>query len=239
MTISKNLQVIKNGIEECSIEELNDLFEILRHQFNVKENELKNSFKVGMICKCSNRPSTLYKVIKINPKYIQCKEVDSNGNVKSIPITHNISPALLEPVGKIVADSTETKKTTQSTIEDSDISMVYTQKFPTDDDDDDNNWRKNLNYLDEIDKIQESKGESLLYRYFFVDIADGKAYYQVIGVTPKNVTIKRCSGLCPDEYYDDVLGYDERTLPKKTIEPLVKRRIALEKFYTSSTSSIS
>ena len=113
--------------------------------------------------------------------------------------------------------------------------MLYSKQFPTDDwsniDVTIANSNKNLEHLQSIDKAQEAKGESLLFRYFSRPVADGLAWYQVTKVTAKTVTVKWCDGICLDDYYDGMLGDGETTMPRHIIEPLVQGRIAMDKLF--------
>lgn len=114
--------------------------------------------------------------------------------------------------------------------------MKYAKQFPTDDWSDVNqtikNSEANLAHLKSIDKAQAEKGGNLLYRYFSRPVADGLAWYQVIKVTPKNVTVQWCDGICLDNYCDTMLGDGEITLPRHIVEPLVQGRIAMDKFFS-------
>ena len=113
--------------------------------------------------------------------------------------------------------------------------MLYTQQAPTNDWSDTDklirNVAINLNHLKAIDKAQEEKGESLLYRYITRQVADGQAYYQIIRVTKTQVTLRWCEGVCPDGYIDDLLG-KLITLQRYPIENLVKHRVAMGKFHS-------
>ena len=115
--------------------------------------------------------------------------------------------------------------------------MKYTKQHPID------NWKDvdlcvknsklNFEHLKSIDDEQEKRGEPLLYRYFTRPVADGTAWYQVIKVTSKNVTVQWCDGISLDNYCDGMLGDGEITMPRNVIEPLVRGRIALNKVFSN------
>ena len=113
--------------------------------------------------------------------------------------------------------------------------MLYSKQFPIDDwsniDVTIANSNKNLEHLQSIDKAQEAKGESLLFRYFSRPVADGLAWYQVTKVTTKTVTVKWCDGISLDDYCDGMLGDGETTMPRHIIEPLVQGRIIMDKVF--------
>lgn len=79
------------------------------------------------------------------------------------------------------------------------------------------------------DKEAQEKN-TLLHRYFQVPVADGMAYYQVTRVTSRTATVKRCEGICPDEYADGMLG-DGCTLPIAMIKQQVKVVETLNKLF--------
>lgn len=66
---------------------------------------------------------------------------------------------------------------------------------------------KNGNFLDEIDKFFK-KEDTVIFRSFSVPVGDGKAIYQVINqdVNTGQFLVKRCTGICLDEYADNYLG---------------------------------
>lgn len=92
------------------------------------------------------------------------------------------------------------------------------------------NSQKNLDNLQAIDKEAREKGE-LLYRYFYVPVADGRAYYQIIKILGTKVAVRICFGICLDSYVDHVLG-ERSTLPLKKAKQLVESRQALEDLFS-------
>ena len=113
--------------------------------------------------------------------------------------------------------------------------MIYQKQYPTDDYSDIDvsieNSEKNLAHLKSIDKIQEAKGENLLYRYFSRPVADGMAWYQVTKVTSKTATVQWCDGICLDNYQDGMLGYGG-TVPVDMVFNMVDLRIQMDKLFS-------
>ena len=91
------------------------------------------------------------------------------------------------------------------------------------------NSQKNLEHLMKCDKEAQEKN-TLLHRYFHLPVADGRAYYQVTRVTTKTATVKRCEGICLDEYADNMLG-DGCTLPIAMVKQQVKAVESLNKLF--------
>lgn len=106
--------------------------------------------------------------------------------------------------------------------------MKYKQKYNTDVSSDWKTAVKNsdLNFK-ELKRINDEQKqlnpESLLYRYFALPVADGRAYYQVTRVKTKKCVVTRCSGICLDEYADNILG-DECELSLAQTKQLVLRQ---------------
>lgn len=110
----------------------------------------------------------------------------------------------------------------------------YKQLFPTDMGFDEirqlkQNWDKNFKELKRIDKDAQEKG-ALLHRYFSTPVNDGRAYYQVTKIKAKTCVLTRCTGICPDEYSDHILG-DECEMPIKKVEGFVYRQQAINKLF--------
>lgn len=110
--------------------------------------------------------------------------------------------------------------------------MKYKQHFPTPM----NDWEKarvnadnNLNVLEGIDKEQKAKGE-ILWRYFKRNVADGYAFYQIVKVTKKTAKVVLCTGICLDEWVDNLLG-TECTLPIEKVQELMYNRDAIESLF--------
>ena len=91
------------------------------------------------------------------------------------------------------------------------------------------NWENNFKELSRIDKEAQDNG-TLLYRYFSTPVADGRAYYQVTKVKSKTCILTRCTGICPDEYADSILGA-ECEMPLKKVEEFVNRQQAINRLF--------
>jgi hypothetical protein len=110
--------------------------------------------------------------------------------------------------------------------------MKYKQKYNTDINSD---WSEAIRNSDlnfaELKRINDehlvNNNSSLLYRYFALPVADGRAYYQVTRVKTKKCVVTRCKGICLDEYADNVLG-DECELSLAKTNELVKRQEAID-----------
>lgn len=89
--------------------------------------------------------------------------------------------------------------------------------------------QKNFEILQGIDQKSRALGQ-LLYRYFYLSVADGKAYYQIIAVTKTSARVRLCQGISPDEYADNLLGESSTLLLSKATE-MVKGRDALEDLF--------
>jgi len=113
--------------------------------------------------------------------------------------------------------------------------MIYKKQYPTDDYSDIDvsieNSEKNLAHLKSIDKVQEAKGENLLYRYFSRPVADGMAWYQVTKVTKSMATVQWCDGICLDNYQDGMLG-DGTSIPINMAFNMVDLRIQMDKLFS-------
>lgn len=90
---------------------------------------------------------------------------------------------------------------------------------------------KNLEHLKNLAK-RAKELDNLLGSYFSVTVADGKVFYQVVekdNFKDKGI-VKRCAGICLDEYVHELLGY-EAELPIAKIKELVNRETALQKLF--------
>lgn len=67
------------------------------------------------------------------------------------------------------------------------------------------NSNKNLEHLKDIDSFAK-KNKQLLFRYFYLNVADGRAFYQITKITKTKATVTLCDGICLDNYADTVLG---------------------------------
>lgn len=92
------------------------------------------------------------------------------------------------------------------------------------------NADKNFEHLVTIDKLAKEKGQ-LLFRYFYLPVADGKAFYQITKVTKTRATVTLCTGISLDEWYDRTLGV-KSSLPIAKVMQLVQSRQALEDLFS-------
>lgn len=107
--------------------------------------------------------------------------------------------------------------------------MIYRQLFPTSDYKDIDalmkNADKNFEELKRIDSEQPE--ESILYRYFNEQYADGYITYQVIKVNKVTCHIQACEGINLDEWkkgtFSCRIGYAESK---------IKQRLAMEKLFS-------
>ena len=113
--------------------------------------------------------------------------------------------------------------------------MKYKQHFPTTSKD----WTKNfensehnLNILNGIDNEQREKGE-LLWRYFRRNVGDGYAYYQVVKVTKKSAVVEVCTGICLDEWTDNMLR-EKCELPIKVVNDLIEQKDKINDFFNKT-----
>lgn len=109
--------------------------------------------------------------------------------------------------------------------------MKYTIQKPIDDFGDIDlmilNSEDNLKHLIMIDYVQDIKCEKVLYRYFTIPVADGKAYYQVTNVTKTSATVTLCEGISLDNYEYLYFG-KEATISLKQAKQYIELRIASE-----------
>lgn len=67
--------------------------------------------------------------------------------------------------------------------------------------------KRNFKHLQEIDEFFK-KDNTPIFRFFSLSIEDGNAFYQIINFD-KNTDqflVKRCEGICLDEYADGYIG---------------------------------
>lgn len=103
--------------------------------------------------------------------------------------------------------------------------MIYKQLYPT------NDWlnpekviensEKNLEELQRIDSEQPK--DSLLYRYYRKQYADGWIFYQVINVSEKTCTVLACEGINLDEWKTGLF-----TVDTEHVKEMIDIRIKLE-----------
>ena len=91
---------------------------------------------------------------------------------------------------------------------------------------------ENLEHLRELSLLAEDK-DKYLGNYFSLNVADGRAYYQVqqFNKTADKYLVKRCLGICLDEYADGFLG-DGRWVDGEYVRHQVEARKALERLFS-------
>lgn len=91
---------------------------------------------------------------------------------------------------------------------------------------------ENLQHLKELSLLAEDK-DKYLGNHFYLNVADGRAYYQVhqYNVTADKYLVKRCFGICLDEYADNFLG-DSRWVDGEYVRHHVESRKALERLFS-------
>lgn len=97
------------------------------------------------------------------------------------------------------------------------------------------NSQKNFEHLRKIDEEQKNKGE-ILYRFFFVNVADGKVPYQIVKVGKRVIHVERCPGICLDEYVSPLLG-DFCSIKRETAESYIKSKDALNEIFSKKSAS--
>lgn len=90
----------------------------------------------------------------------------------------------------------------------------------------------NLRHLRELSLLAESK-DRYVGNYFSLNVADGRAYYQVQQFNKKadKYFVKRCLGICLDEYADGFLG-EGRWVDGEYVREMVEARKALERIFS-------
>lgn len=91
----------------------------------------------------------------------------------------------------------------------------------------------NFKLLKELGKKSQEAGHEVLGGYFSMVVADGKVWHQVTAYnkTAKLYFVKRCAGICLDEYYDQYIGESE-WLKAEFVEDKVKGQRAMEKLFS-------
>lgn len=90
--------------------------------------------------------------------------------------------------------------------------------------------KENFAFLEELDKKARER-YPILGGYFTLPVADGKVCYQVVAVTERTATVKRCAGICLDEYADMILGYGA-TMSLQRASELVRGTRALNDLFS-------
>lgn len=91
---------------------------------------------------------------------------------------------------------------------------------------------ENLQHLRELSLLAENK-DKYLGNYFSLNVADGRAYYQVhqYNETADKYLVKRCLGICLDEYADHYLG-EWRWVDGDYVRHQVEARKSLERLFS-------
>lgn len=95
---------------------------------------------------------------------------------------------------------------------------------------------KNSARLDEIDQKAKSTG-SILYRWFDRPVADGKATYQVVRIQGKKALVYLCEGICPDNYFDALLGA-ESWVDLKLATDLILGRDKIKELFSKKKATV-
>lgn len=98
------------------------------------------------------------------------------------------------------------------------------------------NLKINWEHLKEIDEKAKARGE-LLWRFFSVSVADGKAFYQVTKVNKTTARVEWCDGICPDNYYDQVIGGGS-TLPLSKVKQWISGRDYMDKLFSKNKTGL-
>jgi len=91
---------------------------------------------------------------------------------------------------------------------------------------------ENLIHLRELSLLAENK-DKYLGSFFYLNVADGRAFYQVIQFNNKGdkYLVQRCLGICLDEYADHYLG-DSKWVDGDYVRHQVEARKSLERLFS-------
>lgn len=91
---------------------------------------------------------------------------------------------------------------------------------------------ENLVHLRELSLLAENK-DKYLGSYFSLNVADGRAFYQVIQFNNKadKYLVQRCLGICLDEWADHYLG-NSRWVDGEYVRHQVEARKTLERLFS-------
>lgn len=91
---------------------------------------------------------------------------------------------------------------------------------------------ENLQHLKELSLKAEQK-DKYLGSFFSLNVADGHAYYQAVeyNKTADRYLVKRCLGICLDEYADGYLG-EWRWADGDYVRQMVESRKSLERLFS-------
>lgn len=98
-----------------------------------------------------------------------------------------------------------------------------------------NKSEQNFELLKNLGKKAEEAGHETLGGYFSLVVADGKVWHQAVAFNKqaKLYFVKRCNGICLDEYYDSYIGEGE-WLNADWVEDRIKGQKAMEKLFSKS-----
>lgn len=100
-----------------------------------------------------------------------------------------------------------------------------------------NKWDKaqkaNEKELDACDD-EAKKVDRMVGRFFQIQVADGYAIYQIVKENKKTVRVKRCEGICGDEYQDWNLGHGA-SMSKAKAQELIGFKDKLNEMFSKKT----
>lgn len=106
--------------------------------------------------------------------------------------------------------------------------MLYVEIKESEEKDFCKRWDENTKRIDEIDKKAKEEG-TLLHRFIYESIADGKAVYQIIKVNKKTVRIRVCEGI-GDDWVIPYWGR-EASIDKAYVEEMIRRQDVLSSMF--------
>lgn len=94
---------------------------------------------------------------------------------------------------------------------------------------------QNFELLKSLGEKAEKEGFEVLGGYFFLPVADGRVWHQAVAYNKqaKLYFVKRCNGICLDEYFDSYIGEGE-WLNADWVEARIKGQKAMEKLFSKS-----
>lgn len=92
---------------------------------------------------------------------------------------------------------------------------------------------QNLELLKSLSQKAEENGYEVLGGYFHLPVADGRVFHQAVAYNKqaKLYFVKRCAGICLDEYYDSYIGEGE-WLNASWVEDRIKGQKAMKKLFS-------
>ena len=94
---------------------------------------------------------------------------------------------------------------------------------------------QNLELLKSLSEKAEEAGHEVLGGYFHLPVADGRVFHQAVAYNKqaKLYFVKRCAGICLDEYFDSYIGEGE-WLNGNWVEDRIKGQKAMGKLFSKS-----